>query len=565
MFPDVHASPQTSLTLTVNRFSKTVSRDDPFSCTKEVGASRFTLQCVHAWNAASTVSQLRLPSAINVPKTIPSYLRVLRDPESLASSEPAEERNPAEHFWDMYSRTTGWRIDQRAARVGKVHMLAAVDTLSSEDPHAPNLVSKAAATSLAESAIELTAQLATAQETIRCQEAELAVRAAILTGQSQQVQLADQLQTTLADAALACGCDTAALYILDEQTQFLRTSAVFGLPPARLQKAPRNLRGSRADLEAMVQGVVMIDDLHDCTIDTWNCPEKKAAAGICVVITSDGVPVGTLWLFKNTTAEFGLRESAVARMAAAQLALLLTNSATETATPRTSENPIHEVAQWQCEALPVGANLAPGWRVDGMIESPQAWATGFHFWDVLPDGTLMLVIAEAVERSAKGAMAAAIARSAIAAHAGYRHTPAQLLQRVSDTLWQTSSGEQLVSMLYARVDAETGEGEVASAGSITAMIASQCGYRPLVSGNSDPLNRHIDTQVTTESFRMLSGETLLAYSAGVSNSGMTQMQLGNSLRTAMRKKDLNPLAAIRREMASLSLDSERGAISLLRV
>ena len=102
--------------------------------------------------------------------------------------------------------------------------------------------------------------------------------------------------------------------------------------------------------------------------------------------------------------------------------------------------------------------LADGWRVDGMIESPESWGTGWHHWDVLPDGTLMIAIAEAADPTAKGAMHAAVARAALAAHSGYRHTPAQLIQRVSDTLWQTNTGEQLVSMIYAHLDPESGDG-----------------------------------------------------------------------------------------------------------
>ena len=443
-------------------------------------------------------------------------------------------------------------------------MLAAVETHSTEDPEAASLVSKSSATQLAESAIELTNELSQARDAFRAQEAELAARAAILTGQSQRLDLANQLQDTLGEAVAACGCDCAAMFMLDDLTQFLKARAVFGLPDSRLEQSPRQLRGSRGDLEAMVQGVVMIDDLNNCSIDTWNCPEEAGAA-ICAVILVDEVPVGTLWIYANEATEFGARESAVARLAATQLAMLLTAVSDDQPKARSSEDPIREVAQWQCEALPIGANLADGWRVDGMIESQQPWATGFHAWDVLPDGTLMLVIAEAVDATAKGAMAATIARSALAAHSGYRHTPAQLLQRVSDTLWQTSTGEQLTSMLYARVDPESGHGEFASAGSISAMIGNQYGYRPLVTGNSDPLNQHIDARVISDSFRMMSGETLLAYSQGMDAGGHGQNLLGNCLRTSMQKGDVNPLAALRREMAGSPLECERGAVSLLRI
>ena len=224
---------------------------------------------------------------------------------------------------------------------------------------------------------------------------------------------------------------------------------------------------------------------------------------------------------------------------------------------------IEDVSQWQYESLPIGAALADDWRVDGMIESPRRWATGWHTWDILPDGSLMLAIAEAVDPSAKGAMSAAIARAALAAHTGYRHTPAQLMQRISDTLWQTSTGEQLVSLLYARIDPETGQGEVASAGSIAGLVGSRFGYRPLVEGRSDPLNTHIDARFVSETFRLAEEETLLAYTHGLVEDGASQQMLGDRLRAAMEQTDTNPLAVIRRSIADLSLMRERGAVTFV--
>jgi sigma-B regulation protein RsbU (phosphoserine phosphatase) len=160
-------------------------------------------------------------------------------------------------------------------------------------------------------------------------------------------------------------------------------------------------------------------------------------------------------------------------------------------------------------------------------------------------------------------MVGAMARAALASHCGYRHTPSQLLQRVSDTLWQTSTGEQLTSLLYARVDPETGDGEIASAGSISAIIASRYGYRPVADGLSEPLNTHLNAQVETETFRIQPGETLLAYTAGLIDDGATQSGLGEQLRIAMARMDLNPLAEVRRAMATTPLKHERGAVTLL--
>ena len=121
-----------------------------------------------------------------------------------------------------------------------------------------------------------------------------------------------------------------------------------------------------------------------------------------------------------------------------------------------------------------------------------------------------------------------------------------------------------MSLLYARIDPESGEGEIVSAGSISAMIASRYGFRPMMDGPTDPLNMHIDARTTVKTFRLLKGETLMAYTSGFGSGGEVQLMLGDSLRSAMQIGDVNPLARVRRATADLPLMQERGAVSLLR-
>ena len=466
-------------------------------------------------------------------------------------------------FWDAYSDVTGWRIDQRAIRSDAVELLPSINSETTEMGVGGG-VSKTAAARLAESAARLAEELQRNREAMRRQEMELASRAPIMAADCDRARIADRIEKTLADVAAACRCDAAAIYLLDEETEFLKARAVFGLPTQRLEEQARPLRGSRADLQAMVEEVVMIEDLKATDLETWNSPEPFAA-GICAAISSDGIPIGTLWLFSDEKKQFSAAESATARFAASQIGMELSHASIGAPSDLKSlREPIRELAQWQYESLPVGATVAEGWRVDGLIESPSDWATGWHVWDVLPDGTVMIAIAEAADRSVKGAMSAAIARAALAAHTGYRHTAAQLVQCVSDTLWQTSTAEQLMSLLYARVDPESGEGELVTAGAINAMIASRYGFRPLLDSLSDPLNTHIDARATVKSFRLLKGETLMAYTPGFGGSGETQRMLGASLRNAMQAGDVNPLARVRRAMADLPLNEERGAVTLLR-
>jgi sigma-B regulation protein RsbU (phosphoserine phosphatase) len=506
---------------------------------------------------------------LNVTKSIPSYLRIHCGPKRPAPFTPAITGEDVESFWDAYREATGWRRDRRAsAEESSLQLLPAVtlDSMDGADTEPPPPVSHHHAVRLAESAMQLDRQLQQAREMVRRQEIELAARASIIVDDDDRDRIADRIEATLGDAALACGCDAAVMYLLDDDTQYLKARSAFGISPQTLQQPPRELRGSRGDLEALVQGVVTIDDFHVDMIDTWNSPEPFGC-GICAAILQDEVPIGTLWLFGNQAREFTARESAAARLAAAQLALLLSQASRGQSGPSRKQEAevVRDIGLWQYEGLPVGAQLAEGWRVDGMIESPSPWATGWHAWDVLPDGSLLLAMAEACDPTVMGAMTAAIARAALASHAGYRHTPRQLMQRVHDTLWHTSTAQQLVSMLYARVDPETGEGEVASAGNITALIANRYGYRPIVDGNGPPLTSHIDPRCVAETFRMGTGETLIAYGHGVVHDGANQRMIGESVRSSMQQCDVNPLARLRRQLAGKELQNERGLVSLVRM
>ncbi len=505
----------------------------------------------------------------SVSKTIPSYLRIHRGPRREASQNPTAASDGLQQFWQAYTEATGWRVDTRRVRRGvDLTLLPAVVTdgmSGADDLDAVPPVSRSSAAQLARAATVLAKQLHRSQEAIRRQEAELATRAAVIASDEDRADLASRLEAILRDAATACRCDAAALYLLDDDTRYLTTRAVSGLPADRLGAAPRELRGSRADLEALVQEVVLIDEATAGGIDSWQFPEPFPA-GVCASVNEGDLPIGTLWLFSNTPQSFAEPERAAARMASSHVATEIARAAATTnrLDVNTARVAIGDAAQWQYRTLPVSSELAPGWTADGMIESNQEWAIGWHTWDVLPDGSLVFALAEAVDRSMAGGMAAAIARAALTAHCGYRHTPKQLIQRVGDTLWQSNSGDQLLSLLYARVDPETGDGQIATAGKTQTMIASRYGYRPLADGRSEPLGTHIDTRPAVESFRLLPGEALLAYGDGLVADGANQQLLGEALRGAIRLGSQSPLAAIRRVLADRPLRHERGAGALVR-
>jgi phosphoserine phosphatase RsbU/P len=495
--------------------------------------------------------------------------------------------DPVSQFWKAYTDATGWRLDRShssaesatdASRNGKkiatanaLRLLPAFDGNIAGDAESQNdspSVTRDLAEQLAAAATELAQRLEQAQAAFRVQEAELAVSATPTGTPDQSSRLVQRLERLLQQAAAATGCDAAGLYLLDDDTTTLKLRASFGLPTERIMAPPRPLRGSRGDLESLVREVVLIDDLQGTLATTWNSPEPFAS-GIVARIEEDELPIGTLWLWSTQSREFEARDAAAAQLATLSIASELVRASLhrERAKWNVTSTSIKAASQWQMRQLPPAMDIAPDIVVDGWTESPRSWARSWHAWDVLPDGKIALAIAEASLKGMDAAMVAATARAALAAHSNYRHNAADMLRRISDTLWQTNTGDQLMSMMYIKLDPETGEGEVASAGSIQALIAGPRGYRPLCSAEgAEPLASQIDCRPCCAEFQLHPGEAIIGVNQCILDEllGISQHELASIAREAIGRRNSPVLASIRRSLALKPLEEERAGIMLLR-
>lgn len=530
-----------------------------------------------------------------VSKPIPSYLRLHAASSGRVPASTALAIDPLSRFWQAYTSATGWRVDTSHARlrsrsnpkvfnpvaVGQPLASASESIGMSLQPalelpimggaesleHLP-VVNRDQAEKLAVAATDLATQYQESLDAIRRQEAELAAAALPAESTDSCGRLSDRLQALLRQAIAATGNSHAAIYMLDEQTTTLKMRACHGLPTSRLMARPRSLRGSRGDLESLVTDVVLIDDLAGTLSATWNSPENFPSA-IVVRLEDEDLPIGTLWIWSDQPRSYGDQEGAAAQLAAAAITSELAKNRLSRQRQRwnVSSHSIQTAAQWQLRQLPPSMEIAPGHFVDGWTESPRPWACSWHAWDVLPDGTIALALAEAAYPELDGAMIAATARAAFAAHSFYRHSVTDMLSRVSDSLWQTNTGDQIVSMLYAQFDPESGEGQIASAGSIQAIIAGTRGFRPLCSGQqSEPLASRIDCRFASNSFRLQSGEVLVAVNEAVLDleHGISQSTWADVVRDSVIRDGAPVLSAIRRALADKSLVKERAGVMIYR-
>ena len=118
-----------------------------------------------------------------------------------------------------------------------------------------------------------------------------------------------RLREALRSGAKALGDFVAAgLYLLDDDTTTLRTTAVWRLPEERLLDPPRPLRGARAEVEALLGSAVVIND--DELAEEWKAPEIFPCS-VCIPIISDSLILGVAWFFSNANHKLGARETEI--------------------------------------------------------------------------------------------------------------------------------------------------------------------------------------------------------------------------------------------------------------
>ncbi|QDV70741.1 Stage II sporulation protein E (SpoIIE) [Rosistilla carotiformis] len=431
-------------------------------------------------------------------------------------------------------------------------------------------VSKSAAETLALAASRIADRLREFEGLLRHDEATRAVEDAFAGNMPTAGHIADRLESVLQEATVATGCDAAGLYLLDADTSQLKLRSCFGLPKSRLMQPPRPLRGSLGDLEALVSPVVTIEDIP--RMPHWESPEERGAA-IVVAIRGGDLPLGTLWLWDDQPRDITSAQQASATLAAGRIAAELEREVIHTKSIEQTEirDELRSASAWQSRQLPPAIPLDQDWDVSGWCEAADTVGGDWFAWDVLPDGKLAIAIASVGTSGIESALTAATARSAWQSHTGYRHKTNQVLSRVNDTLWQTSTGDQSTSLLYANVDPETGEGQFSAAGNCHGLIVNRYGYRMLTSPTK-PLGHDPDVRPMVQSMRLLPGEALVLISQGALASNgspqsgrLTQQELTDAIRRELHNGPEPALSCLRRLFAQAGkADADRSLAILQR-
>ncbi len=400
-------------------------------------------------------------------------------------------------------------------------------------------------------------------------EAELAAGVPITARPDEEPHLAQRLESVLKSGAEAVGCQAAALYLLDDSTSSLKLRASHGLPKQRLLDLPRPLRGAIADLEALVGHAVVLEDTS--LLPHWRAPENFPAA-VCVPVSTPTTPLGTLWVFSTTSRDFSPEQTNLIEIVAGRVAAdlereMLIASGAEL---KGCDKQIDLAARWQHDRLPSISPLLEDFEVAGWTHQANGLGGDMHDWSVLPDGRLAVAVANSHGKLVEAGLNAAAFHAALKSHAGYRHSAADMLQRLSDTLWTASSGDQLASLAYALIHPEQADLELALSGGIAAILVGRTEPQILTT-HLPPLGTTPDTRYPLQRHHLAAGDFLIALSPGartaVDEAGLRIGEASIAAMVQRHRRDTasGMLARLKRLLARSGNASQRDDMTLLVV
>lgn len=361
-----------------------------------------------------------------------------------------------------------------AAMAGQAPQTAAVDLQTSVE--------------LASALGELLSDLARTRQALWKREAELAAAAPCPLRRDEN-HLAQRLQASLRAAAEALGADAAALYVLDETTNYLKPRSVWRLPHDRFLLPPRELSQAAADLEALLGHAIVLEDAVDHAVFT--SPEPAAAA-VCVPVSSPAAPLGTLWLFSDRPRSFSDRDLNLAEIVAGRLAADLERETLLAASVDAArfKRQLTTAERWQDDQLPHTAPLSDLWQVAGWTQAAADLNADFYDWFVTAKQSLAVVLGSAQQgpsaaaQCVTGALFCGGVRAAIRAHTAHTRNPAQVLRAANENFHSGSPGDQTAAAFLALANAEKPLAHISAAGPLAIWKCTAAGASSLARMNA---------------------------------------------------------------------------------
>lgn len=499
----------------------------------------------------------------NDPSTNLPLLRLHIQPEDELHRQEMRDEPTISTLCEAFSRTTGWDLHYHW---GLEHPAAAIwqrnSSINSPDSFGMCLLSPEGrkdvfpqkdAEELALRIFELSSELFRARHAIQARESELAARGPVIGHREPDAEtMLHRLTAALGAAQELLEVDAAALYILDEQTQFLKLRAQSGLSSERFLRAPRILRGSKGDLEALTGHAVVIEGPDD--LPYWSVPEKCASA-VCVPVSTAHVPLGTLWCFCSEPRGFSDKQLLMLEVIAGRIAVELERESLARemefrlqectlAQPSVSIDPSQASGEESSittadSAIVTTTFGGDGWDFAGIPGLERGSSVSSSHVDLRFQGPQKLSFT-AVQGMDKGVLGSAASHLAFGAiRSSFEQRPSTRLDHAHAILLETSTGEQLAAGICGDLDLRDGHCRFAAAGEILAFVVRPFGWESLIT--PQPWLGDGDVQLPRQ-----------AFSAQLQPSDWLLFIAGNAIRH------------LRIQQASAVLDGQHLAETLLR-
>ena len=352
-----------------------------------------------------------------------------------------------------------------------------------------------------------------AEETVRRQEAELATTVGVTSHSDRQRETADRLESILDSVSRSIGAVAGAIYLLDDDTSSLKLRSAIGLPRNRLMAPPRELRGSLADLEALLGNAVLLSDIE--MMPEWPSPEPFASA-LVVPIGSTTMPHGTMWFWSENTRSYSATEVEVANLAAGRVMSEIEQSilGQEVHQSRVIQKQFDTASVTQASLLPDSQVLHKDFDVNGWTFQNGSIGGGFHHWDINPHQMMTIALGNASQQGPDGAIVSTGIQSIARTLWQGNCNPVAIMRSINDTMWGLQEADWTASLGLVQINPATGYGSICCAGDIQSFIISHRGFRPI--GMQGPrVAAQPDTVFSANRFNLQPGEILLSFTSGI--------------------------------------------------
>lgn len=466
----------------------------------------------------------------------PTHLRIHVESNHAQNASEAQQVFDIQRLMNDFTEATGWqpralltdrhrkasatnvKINKPVPirqRVNLVNISPVDGMLDAEDLLAIPMTSENSAWALLESIDAMVQRLRDVEEVLQKQEAQLTKQVGVSVRGDDPNGLSERLQESLHRAVEMTCSDAAAIYLLDDSTSELKMRACWGMDTGALAKPARNLRGSLADLEALMGNAVLLENTR--VAPEWNCPEEYAAA-LCVPIGSPTMPHGTLWLWSDHIRDFQATDIESAKAAADKILSDIERSvlADEVLKTRKLSRQVEQASLLQSTRLPSNQALHDDYDLAGWTHQAAALGGHFHTWHYNTRGQICAAIGGAAVDGVAGSIVATCVQTVVEAFWNTVHRPIQVIRKANDLLWNAEDGDWRFSLCYLQLHADSGSLQLNLAGQLQAYLITNRGHR-MVAGDAMQLGQQADANFTDSQIYLEAGEILVIASAGVTN------------------------------------------------